>query len=61
MSNKTKKRGPGRPRLTTPSVRDRQLLRLYDNGWSQVDLAEKFNISHQRVHQILVKWAEWQA
>jgi DNA-directed RNA polymerase sigma subunit (sigma70/sigma32) len=35
--------------------RARQILKLHKNGWTQVEIGEKFGITKQRVHQILNK------
>jgi DNA-directed RNA polymerase sigma subunit (sigma70/sigma32) len=33
--------------------RARQILKLHEKGWTQVEIGEKFGITKQRVNQIL--------
>lgn len=58
MGTKFRFRSQGRPKLSQPSDRDKEILRLVAEGSRYSDIARKFGISDSRVGAICDLWVK---
>jgi len=46
----------GRPRHEKPSGRDKDIIKLYKQGYGFAQLGRRYALTRQRIHQITRRW-----